>query len=241
MIRKHTPLAILLGVFFILPFSVLAATGSVRAFSRTRYSKAHSLGHNYVFDPRDGWRSVNATNLQYKYPRDTRFDTTTNPAELEKRNGKPANKSKLDLSQIIKNIFQGIKAIGKPQDVIITWYTGNDLLKPSCWADNVWAPTDQSFACALTQDGWDIGRPKCFTFIELCNTPMKCVFVRVVDTCGGCTPGSRHVDLTKAAFHQLADYDVGQLNVKLRIATDPDHWFTDLWGPKANHTHTDNH
>lgn len=67
---------------------------------------------------------MNATNLQYKYPRDTRFDTTTNPAELEKRNGKPANKSKLDLSQIIKNIFQGIKAIGKPQDVIITWYIG---------------------------------------------------------------------------------------------------------------------
>ena len=32
-----------------------------------RYSRAHSLGDNYQFDPRDGWQTVNASDLQYKY------------------------------------------------------------------------------------------------------------------------------------------------------------------------------
>ena len=37
-----------------------------------RYSTPHSLGDNYVFDPRDGWQTVNTTNLLYKYaPRAT--------------------------------------------------------------------------------------------------------------------------------------------------------------------------
>lgn len=32
-----------------------------------KYTTAHSLGNNYVFDPRDGWQTVNTTNLGYKY------------------------------------------------------------------------------------------------------------------------------------------------------------------------------
>ena len=35
-----------------------------------RYSRAHSLGNNYHFSTRDGWQTVNVTNLQYKYRRD---------------------------------------------------------------------------------------------------------------------------------------------------------------------------
>lgn len=69
----------------------------------------------------------------------------------------------------------------------------------------------------------------CFT---VCNGPKKCVFVRKVDTCAGCAPGSKHVDLTKGAFSQLADPDEGVLNVQMRHATDPDEWYEDLWGPK---------
>jgi hypothetical protein len=121
MIRKCTLPSILLSVLFLFPFSVLAATSSVRAVSRSRYSRAHSLGDSYVFDPRDGWQSVNATNLQYKYPRDTRFDTvTSNPMELAKRN------DKTNMDGVIYNVFEGIKAIGKAigkaQTVKITWY-----------------------------------------------------------------------------------------------------------------------
>jgi len=100
---------------------------------------------------------------------------------------------------------------------------------------------DESFACALTMEGWT-NRPKCFKFLEcqlplstllsrtetyvrsVCHTPKKCVFVRVVDTCAGCAPGSKHVDLTRAAFGQLANYDVGILTVQLRPATEPEGW-----------------
>lgn len=62
-------------------------------------------------------------------------------------------------------------------------YTGNDLKNPSCWDKSVWAPSvslpentchlltlmpltqDDSFACAVTLDGW-ADRPKCFRFLE---------------------------------------------------------------------------
>lgn len=55
----------------------------------------------------------------------------------------------------------------------------------------------------------------------VCNTPKKCVFARVVDSCAGCAKGSKHVDLTKAAFGGLADLPVGELTVHMREATDP--------------------
>jgi hypothetical protein len=48
--------------------------------------------------------------------------------------------------------------------------------------------------------------------------------VRVVDTCAGCKKGSKHVDLTRGAFGQLADYDEGLLHVQMRQATEPDGW-----------------
>ena len=60
--------------------------------------------------------------------------------------------------------------------------------------------------------------------ISVCSTKNKCVFVRVVDTCAGCAKGSKHVDLTKNAFKQLADLDVGALTVQMRVATEPEDW-----------------
>ena len=51
------------------------------------------------------------------------------------------------------------------------------------------------------------------------------MFVRVVDSCAGCDAGSKHVDLTKAAFGQLASLDEGALTVQMRLATDPSEWF----------------
>jgi hypothetical protein len=36
--------------------------------------------------------------------------------------------------------------------------------------------------------------------------------------------GSKHVDLTKAAFAELADLDLGILVVQMRMATDPRVW-----------------
>jgi len=133
----------------------------------------------------------------------------------------------------LQKIVDSIKGIGKAEPVTITWYTGHDLLNPSCWSNTNWAPSDQSFAAALTLTGWTT-KPKCFKFLELCHTPKKCVFVRVVDSCAGCAEGSKHVDLTQAAFKELADLDTGLLTVQMRQATDPtDGWLENLWGPKA--------
>lgn len=226
-----------------------------------RYSTAHSLGDTYQFDPRDGWQAVNVTNLQYKYSRSvddinaneealpkTTFHkhgkrsskkrstkSTTKTASKAKTTSSASNKSVSKAANgvlgSLQSIINTIKAIGSPEPVTITWYTGHDLLNPSCWSNPSWAPTDESFACALTLDGWTT-RPKCFKFLELCTTSKKCVFVRVVDSCAGCAPGSKHVDLTKAAFTQLADLSEGVLTVQMREATDPDGWLENLWGPK---------
>ena len=46
-----------------------------------RYTTPHSLGDNYVFDARDGWQTVNTTNLLYKYQtRSTILDDTGDDA-----------------------------------------------------------------------------------------------------------------------------------------------------------------
>ncbi len=76
--------------------------------------------------------------------------------------------------------------------------------------------------------------PHITTFLSVCNGPKKCVFVRVIDSCAGCAKGSKHVDLTKSAFSQLADLNEGVLTVQMRGATDPDDWYEDLWGPQTN-------
>ena len=50
--------------------------------------------------------------------------------------------------------------------------------------------------------------------------------MRVVDSCAGCAKASKHVDLTQAAFKELADLDTGLLIVQMRQATDPaDGWY----------------
>ena len=62
-------------------------------------------------------------------------------------------------------------------------------------------------------------------FAKVCSSTKKCVFVRVVDSCAGCAKGSKHVDLTQAAFKELADLDTGLLTVQMRQATDPEGWY----------------
>jgi hypothetical protein len=123
MIRPYISRAILLSVFLFLPFSVLASTSSVLAVARSRYSKAHSLGEHYTFDPRDGWRSVNATNLSYKNSRDPGLDTT-HPPELAGRNKK---KQDYSITGLLHKALKGFKGIGKAQKVKVTWYFGNML------------------------------------------------------------------------------------------------------------------
>ncbi|KAJ7283754.1 Non-catalytic module family EXPN protein [Mycena rebaudengoi] len=208
-----------------------------RAIAKTKYSTSHSLGDSYMFDPRDGWQSFNASNMLYKYRRDskTNHKTTKHKAAANhKEASKIAQKGTtlgVDVLKGVKDLFKGLVAIGSPEPVTATWYTGHDLQNPSCWSNTKWAPTDASFVCALTLQGWN-SKPQCFKFLELCNTPKKCVFVRVVDTCAGCAVASHHVDLTRAPFGKLADFDTGVMTVQSRVASEPDDWYEDLWGPK---------
>ncbi|PBK72607.1 hypothetical protein ARMSODRAFT_1015454 [Armillaria solidipes] len=213
---------------------VLALACSVQALSISlpprdpstiNYTTAHSLGDSYRFHRRNGWTSYNVSNIT---PRTgSGEEVNSGIAKRSEKAGKKLERNKklkgeLDvIGGTIKNIMSAI----------ITWYTGKDLLNPSCWPQPVWTPTDQSFVGAITETGWE-GSPKCFDFLELCNGPKKCIFVRVVDTCAGCAPGSKHVDLTKAAFTKLASIDEGILSVELRLASQPKEWNKDLWGPK---------
>ncbi|KAF9055204.1 hypothetical protein BDZ89DRAFT_1003944 [Hymenopellis radicata] len=245
-------ISLLLSFFAVISFlpavSSFTSYPSRRAASYAKYTTAHSLGDAYTFDARDGWTTVNATDLSYKYRRDHEIHTALetrhekydhkNDYHKDKKKAKSRNKSKIvsaasSVGDLVKGVWNGLKGFGESEEVKITWYTGHDLENPSCWPNVNWAPTDQSFICALTLVGWET-RPQCFKFLELCNGSRKCVFVRVVDSCAGCNPGSKHVDLTKAAFSQLADLDDGVLNVKMRLATEPEVWLGDLWGPKAS-------
>ncbi|KAF9452455.1 hypothetical protein P691DRAFT_660930 [Macrolepiota fuliginosa MF-IS2] len=216
----------LLSCAFLVLFSILdVAEGkpnTARAVGMQKYTRPHSLGENYMFDARDGWQMINITNLQYKYRRN--HTDTRQPNDAHGQEGRPSPKSGSgwDIQGTISRLMKGT---GNPTRVVITWwycrYTGHDLENPSCWSNGKWAPTDESFACALTLHGWS-DRPQCFQFIELCNGPKKCIFVRVVDSCAGCAQGSKHVDLTKGAFKHLADPEVGRLDgVRMRVATEP--------------------
>ncbi|KIY73654.1 hypothetical protein CYLTODRAFT_365132 [Cylindrobasidium torrendii FP15055 ss-10] len=262
----------LVALALLCPAISAVSSGSRRAALYARYSNSHSLGKDYGFDPRDGWSSVNITDLGYKYesPDDDESDSTLSArdnknhekSKKKKQNNKNKNKNKKKKSKggkkkhpvvtqaapkkhkssgiaavgdIVKgavdSVYKGLKGIGEQEEVKITWYTGQDLENPSCWPNTDWTPTDESFACALTLDGWH-SKPECFSFLELCYSSEKCVFVRVVDSCAGCDPGSKHVDLTKAAFSKLVSIDDGVAQVKMRGATHPDEWFLDLWGPE---------
>lgn len=137
----------------------------------TRYAHAHTLGDNYQFDPRDGWQSVNVTNLQYKYTRgydapggvdeaqdalekrtskkksSSKAKTTSNASSKSKSKSKSKSNAGSATSKVSKvtssfqKIVDSIKGVGKAEPVTITWYTGHDLENPSCWSNPGWAPT----------------------------------------------------------------------------------------------------
>jgi hypothetical protein len=111
------------------PNIVLADRGTVRASSESRYSRAHSLGDSYSFNPRDGWQSVNATNLQYKYRRSYEVAPGLETPDLENKEvvARGSKSQKKDstiggtVKGVIDDVWKGLKAIGQPEDVIVTW------------------------------------------------------------------------------------------------------------------------
>jgi hypothetical protein len=117
-----------------------ASQGTVHAVSKTKYTRAHSLDNSYQFDPRDGWEHVNVTNLQYKYARSYTPDSDQSSTPFEKRgrgkkkgskntqpqkqNNKGNGGSNIGgtVKHILGNVWNGLKALGQPEPVIITWY-----------------------------------------------------------------------------------------------------------------------
>ncbi|KAJ4466491.1 hypothetical protein J3R30DRAFT_2265627 [Lentinula aciculospora] len=222
------PIAIFIVYLFFMSFtsyfpgvasSILRLPDSSPTQSRD-FRRAHSLGDSYNFDPRDGWTTLNAT-----------YIPQNGSSTLQSRSNEVKSKSGNE-KFAVSGIANSLKALSEFVGVTITWYTGHDLLNPSCWANSGWSPTDESFVCALTLDGWET-KPKCFDFLELCNKDKKCVYVRVVDSCAGCAVGSKHVDLTQAAFKQLASLDEGTLTIQMRLTAAPRKalWIYDIWGP----------
>lgn len=117
-------------------FTFVAATnhGTVRAVAESKYTKPHSLGDTYNFDPRDGWHSVNVTNLQYKYPRsssssEAAFDSRGSSGVENMGGGstqEPRSSNKRSIGDTIKgavnDVLKGLKGIGSPEPVTITWF-----------------------------------------------------------------------------------------------------------------------
>jgi hypothetical protein len=107
-----------------------------------KYSRAHSLGGGYAFDPRDGWQTVNVSNLSYKYsPRSSNFRRTTKTSAAHSPHSTHAYKAKTaatphpphdtfpkkitstvkQVAGTIKNAWKGLLGVGKPEEVITTW------------------------------------------------------------------------------------------------------------------------
>jgi hypothetical protein len=89
-----------------------------RTITESRYSTAHSLGDDYVFDPRDGWQSANVTNLQYKYGRNLGDEE---PATLKRGKSSTLGDTISVVTGSLKKALEGLKGLGKPEDAVITW------------------------------------------------------------------------------------------------------------------------
>lgn len=107
---------------------VLAGYGTVHATSKTKYTRAHTLGDNYQFDAKDGWNHVNITNLAYKYAQSAgdlgKRHSIHTTSKLSTPPGDTLS-SATSVGDILKNVvngvFKGLKALGNPQPVTITW------------------------------------------------------------------------------------------------------------------------
>ncbi len=127
-------------ISFLPAVSSFTSYPSRRAASYAKYTAAHSLGDAYTFDARDGWTTVNATDLGYKYRHDhethavleTRHekDDDRNTSHKEKNKSKHKNKNKnkskiisaaSSVGDLVKGVWNGLKGVGESENVKITW------------------------------------------------------------------------------------------------------------------------
>ena len=126
-------------------YATVVPSSNLRSF----YTRAHSLGDEYEFTALEGWYTINATDLGYKYndfgkPSGHQSRKTSAKVVLSA----DANVLSNTLSHIggtivhlLNEVWNDLKGFGKSEQVKITWYTGHDLENPSCWSNPTWAPT----------------------------------------------------------------------------------------------------
>jgi hypothetical protein len=127
-------------------FSVSQAArfGTPEILSEMVYSRAHSLGNNHTFQEGHGWEPVLVSNPHFRRSLST-ADASLSlseaglPSLTSKRSKKPSLAD--SLVHTINSAWNGLRGSGHSEDVKITWYTGQDLENPSCWAEPTWAPT----------------------------------------------------------------------------------------------------
>ncbi|KAG0140519.1 hypothetical protein CROQUDRAFT_69275 [Cronartium quercuum f. sp. fusiforme G11] len=136
-------------------------------------------------------------------------DPTTGTLLLP-RNWDEVKRSISSTSQSFRHhVKRGARHVARSMSVVITWYTGHDLLNPSCVRQSSWAPTDSSMVGAVTIQ-WS-NKPACGRFVRIRHheNKGKSIVVRIMDSCAGCASGSAHIDLTTGAFKKLYNLDVG--------------------------------
>lgn len=113
---------VILVVIFASPYLALASylpsDQNHPTATELKYTRAHSLGRGYTFDPRDGWQTVNVSNLSYKYsPRSPNIRSTSKIISQHTSHNSLANKVK----DTVKDVFKSSMGKGKPVPVTITW------------------------------------------------------------------------------------------------------------------------
>lgn len=137
---------VLIG-FSLFSLSHAARFGTPEVLSEMTYTRAHSLGIDYKFHERDGWEPVTiSTSLSRRSLSGTDASNSSLPlpeagplALASKRTKKPSLAD--TLVHTINSAWNGLRGSGRSEKVKITWYTGQDLQNPSCWAEPAWAPT----------------------------------------------------------------------------------------------------
>lgn len=132
------------SLFFV---SEAARFGTPEVLSEMGYARPHSLGSSYTFHERNGWEPVIVSNPRFPLsPPDPAAANTSLllpgvglPSLATKRTKKPSLAD--TLVHTINSAWNGLRGFGTSEKVKITWYTGQDLQNPSCWAEPTWAPT----------------------------------------------------------------------------------------------------
>jgi hypothetical protein len=112
-------LSLITPLFFILSIFRLAATspaGSELGYWKY-YTRAHSLGENYRFDSRE-WHTLNATNMAYADPVGA---LSKRGKKSKDKDTKGASKDSGGVAGLLNGVWNGLKGIGGPQSVKITW------------------------------------------------------------------------------------------------------------------------